>query len=80
MKESKQGYFLKLYKPIHDRFERFCRARVYGDMEFRDLNGIKVEERQKNNFNMNQYNYGLSTYISHRTIGLYVKYDLNLLF
>ena len=37
MKESKQDYFLKLYKPIHDRFERFCRARVYGDMEFGDL-------------------------------------------
>jgi len=37
MGESKQDYFLKLYEPIHDRFERFCRARVYGDMEFRDL-------------------------------------------
>ena len=37
MKESKQEHFLKLYKPIHDRFERFCRARVYGDMEFSDL-------------------------------------------
>ena len=37
MKESKQEHFLKLYKPTHDRFERFCRARVYGDMEFSDL-------------------------------------------
>ena len=37
MKESKQDYFLKLYKPIHDRFERFCRARVYGGMEFRGV-------------------------------------------
>ncbi len=34
---SKQREFLALYEPIHDRFERFCRARVYGDMEFRDL-------------------------------------------
>lgn len=34
---TKQQNFLKLYEPIHDRFERFCRARVYGDMEFRDL-------------------------------------------
>ena len=38
MKESKkQKHFLKLYKPIHDRFERFCRARVYGGMEYKDL-------------------------------------------
>ncbi len=35
--KSKQQCFLELYEPIHDRFERFCRARVYGDMEFRDL-------------------------------------------
>ena len=37
MKQTKQADFLKLYEPIHDRFERFCRARVYGDMDFRDL-------------------------------------------
>ena len=38
MKEvKKQTHFLKLYEPIHDRFERFCRARVYGSMEYRDL-------------------------------------------
>lgn len=34
---EKQQAFLQLYEPIHDRFERFCRARVYGDMDFRDL-------------------------------------------
>lgn len=34
---KKQKDFLTLYEPIHDRFERFCRARVYGDMDFRDL-------------------------------------------
>jgi RNA polymerase sigma-70 factor (ECF subfamily) len=37
MINKKQQEFLELYEPIHDRFERFCRARVYGDMEFRDL-------------------------------------------
>ena len=36
-KGRQQEKFLRLYEPIHDRFERFCRARVYGDMEFRDL-------------------------------------------
>lgn len=36
-KKEKQDYFLSLYEPIHDRFERFCRARVYGRMEYQDL-------------------------------------------
>ncbi|MGE0560576.1 MAG: RNA polymerase sigma factor [Flavobacteriales bacterium] len=34
---EQQEKFLALYKPIHDRFERFCRARVYGNMEYQDL-------------------------------------------
>lgn len=37
MIRSKQRRFLSLYEPIHDRFERFCRARVYGEMEYTDL-------------------------------------------
>lgn len=37
MKDAKQDEFLALYEPIHDRFERFCRARVYGDLDFRDV-------------------------------------------
>ena len=37
MKSSKQHRFLTLYEPVHDRFERFCRARVYGEMEYNDL-------------------------------------------
>ena len=37
MNKTKQAYFLELYNPNHDRFERFCRARVYGDMDYRDL-------------------------------------------
>lgn len=37
MTKGKQYHFLKLYEPIHDKFERFCRARVYGRMDYRDL-------------------------------------------
>ena len=29
--------FLNLYKPVHARFERFCRARAFGDMPYEDL-------------------------------------------
>ncbi len=28
---------MKLYRPVHDRFERFCKARAYGEMEYQDL-------------------------------------------
>lgn len=37
MKATREDQFLTLYKPVHDRFERFCRARVFGEMEYRDL-------------------------------------------
>lgn len=29
--------FLRLYKPVHEDFERFCRVRAYGEMEPSDL-------------------------------------------
>lgn len=35
--KDKQDAFLKLYEPVHERFERFCRARVYQEMDYRDL-------------------------------------------
>lgn len=37
MSDTKQDQFLTLYEPVHERFERFCRARVYGNMDYRDL-------------------------------------------
>ena len=37
MENEKQIAFMEAYKPVHDRFERFCRARVYGEMEHGDL-------------------------------------------
>lgn len=37
MDKKRQKRFLKLYEPVHANFERFCRARVYGDMDYKDL-------------------------------------------
>lgn len=37
MSKEKQKEFLTLYKPIHDSFERFCRARAYSEMPYADL-------------------------------------------
>lgn len=28
---------MKLYEPVHANFEKFCKVRVYGDMDFKDL-------------------------------------------
>lgn len=37
MSKIKQKHFLKLYEPVHHRFEKFCRARAFGDMPYKDL-------------------------------------------
>lgn len=37
MSQQRQQKFLGLYQPVHDRFERFCRARVGGEMPYPDL-------------------------------------------
>lgn len=37
MNSKKHIRFLRLYKSAHEPFERFCRVRVYGEMESSDL-------------------------------------------
>lgn len=45
-----------------------------------ELNDSKISEKTKADFNVNDWNYGLSAYIGHKETSLYVKYDLNPLF
>lgn len=49
-------------------------------LEYRDATGTKVEEVQKDDFNTNVLNYGVSSYLAWKSFGLYAKYDLNPLF
>lgn len=49
-------------------------------LEFKNAQGVEVKEVQKDSFNMNTINYGLSAYLGYRSTSLYVKYDLNPLF
>ncbi|WP_297805551.1 hypothetical protein [uncultured Polaribacter sp.] len=49
-------------------------------LNYTDVNGVDQEVMQKNNFNMNTINYGLSAYLGYKSASLYVKYDLNPLF
>jgi RNA polymerase sigma-70 factor (ECF subfamily) len=37
MKSEKEKSFMKLYEPVHANFEKFCKACVYGEMDFQDL-------------------------------------------
>ena len=43
-------------------------------------NGYRVNERQKGDWNVNDWTYGLSTYVGYRNTSLYLKYDLNPMF
>ena len=49
-------------------------------LEYQDNSGVAITELQKNNFNMNTVNYGISSYVGYKSTSLYVKYDLNPLF
>lgn len=44
------------------------------------LDGYKFSEKQKGEFNVNDFTYGLSTYIGYKQTSLYLKYDLNPMF
>ena len=47
---------------------------------FDDVNGNDVEQKTKGNYNVNDFNYGLSTYVGYKSTSLYLKYDLQPLF
>ena len=49
-------------------------------LEYKNAEGVNVEEVQKASFNTNVVNYGLSAYLAYKSCGLYAKYDLNPLF
>lgn len=49
-------------------------------LEFSDNNNVEIEQLQFDNFNMNIFNYGVSSYIAYKSTSFYVKYDLNPLF
>ena len=45
-----------------------------------EIDDTKVKDKQKGDFNMSNYIYGLSAYIGYRQTSIYVKYDLNPVF
>lgn len=45
-----------------------------------EVDGDKVQTKTKGDYNVNDFNYGLSSYIGYKEASLYVKYDLQPLF
>lgn len=45
-----------------------------------EVNGYRINERQKGDWNVPDWNYGLSTYAGYKQYSLYLKYDLNPMF
>jgi hypothetical protein len=45
-----------------------------------EQNGYKFKVKQKGDFNVNDFTYGVSTYIGYKQTSLYLKYDLNPIF
>lgn len=45
-----------------------------------EVNGYRINEKQKGNWNVGDWNYGLSAYVGWAETSLYVKYDLNPMF
>lgn len=45
-----------------------------------EIDGKKIKERTKADFNVNDFTYGLSAYIGYKQTSLYLKYDLNPMF
>jgi RNA polymerase sigma-70 factor (ECF subfamily) len=37
MELTKQERFMQLYEPVHERFERYCKTRAYGEFHFKDI-------------------------------------------
>ena len=37
MELTKQERFMQVYEPVHERFERYCKTRVYGEFHFKDI-------------------------------------------
>ena len=54
--------------------------RTVQKLRFDDANGNEIEQKQRANFNTNNFIYGLSAYIGWTGTALYVKYDLNPIF
>ncbi len=74
--------YFKTHKSVRVGFGGYAGFRVKSKqiLHFDDASGNDVEQKTKGNYNVNDFNYGLSTYIGYKATSLYLKYDLQPLF
>ena len=75
----------KTYFKTHDSFRVGLGGYIGANLKSKqilkyDNNDYHAIERTRGDFNVNNFIYGLSTYVGYRGVSLYVKYDLNPLF
>lgn len=49
-------------------------------IRFKDDNGNDIKQKIKGDYNVNDFIYGVSAYVSYEGVGIYAKYDLNPVF
>jgi hypothetical protein len=79
-KDGTTSYF-RTHESIRLGIGGYAGVRVKSKQLLRyEVDGDKEKNKQKGDFNVADFNYGLSTYIGYRSTSLYFKYDLNPIF
>lgn len=82
-KESKEGdkTYFRTHNSLRLGIGGYAGVRVKSKQILKyEIDGDRVKDKQKGDFNASDFSYGLSAYIGYRETSLYVKYDLNPLF
>lgn len=79
-KDGSTSYF-RTHESIRLGIGGYAGVRIKSKQLLRyEVDGDKEKNKQKGDFNVSDFNYGLSTYIGFRATSLYFKYDMNQLF
>ncbi len=79
-KDGEKTYF-KTHESIRLGFGGYAGVRVKSKQILKyELDGDRIKDKQKGDFNTSDFSYGLSTYIGYKQTSLYLKYDLNPVF
>ena len=79
-KDGERTYF-KTHESVRLGIGGYAGVRIKSKQILKyEIDDLDIKERQKDDFNVNDFTYGLSAYIGYKATSLYVKYDLNPMF
>ena len=79
-KDGTKSYF-RTHESIRLGIGGYAGVRIKSKQLLRyEVDGDSEKTKQKGDFNVSNFNYGLSTYIGYRATSLYFKYDMNPMF